>query len=88
MTTTTAFERISRDPLPISEYLALVSGFDRSQEVLGIWLRLLCKWGVSLPKIDYRFLLTFDPLLAGGRIFDQVSAHKWLQTEEDQLSTH
>ena len=88
VTTVPTFERLPRDPRPISEDLENASGLGGSRDVLQYWLRLLKKWHISPRGIGYRFFLAYDPTIAGGSISDQVSAKTWLQKEEDEWHGH
>lgn len=78
------FERLHRDPRPIAQDLRKVTCLAGSRHVLQVWLQLLKKWRTSPPRIEYRFLLAFDPTMGGDQIFDRTSAEIWLQKEDDQ----
>ena len=81
------FERLPRDPRPISHDLEMTHGLSGSRDLLQQWLQLLKRWHVPPHKIEYRFLLAFNPKIAGGwgaRIIDQMNATPWLQKTEDR----
>lgn len=84
MTTPPTFDRLQRDPRPITQDLEKTTGLARSRDVIFLWLRLLKKWCTSSPKIEYRFLLAFDPTMGGNQITDRRSAMSWLQKEDNQ----
>ncbi|KAL9130836.1 MAG: hypothetical protein Q9217_001088 [Psora testacea] len=84
MATAPSFERLHRDPRPIAQGLRKVfTGTVFLRDVLHLWLQLLKKWRISPLQIEYRFLLAFDPTMAGDPISDRASAHRWLQKEDD-----
>lgn len=79
-----SFERLHRDPRPIAHDLRYLTGLVDSRDVLRRWLQLLQRWHISPPRIEYRFLLAFDPTIGGDEISDRTSAKIWLQKEDDQ----
>ncbi|KAL8740591.1 MAG: hypothetical protein Q9190_006731 [Brigantiaea leucoxantha] len=85
MATAPTFERLDRDPRPISHDLRKVfTGTSDLRLMLLHWQRLLKKWCICAPRIEYRYLLTFDPTREGDEISDRTSAKKWLQKEDDE----
>ena len=78
------FERRNRDPRPIAEDLKHVFvGTSDPRTMLHSWRRLLKKWNVSPPYIEYRFLLTFHPSLSQPRmVSDRESAQTWLEKDD------
>ncbi|KAL8706386.1 MAG: hypothetical protein Q9201_000531 [Fulgogasparrea decipioides] len=84
VTATPTFERLHRDPRPIAQDLRKVFvGTSDPREMLLFWERLLKIWQVSPTRIEYRFLLAFDPTLGGDAISTRTGAEKWLQREDD-----
>ena len=78
------FERLHRDPRPITQDLRKVlTGTRDSRHMVQVWRQLLKKWRVFPPEIEYRFLLAFDPTVGGDQISDRRSAQRWLQKEDD-----
>ncbi|KAL9627972.1 MAG: hypothetical protein Q9164_007432 [Protoblastenia rupestris] len=78
------FERPHRDPRPIAQDLRKVlTGTSDSRHMLHLWRQLLMKWRVFPPRIEYRFLLAFDPTVGGDQISDRRSARRWSQKEDD-----
>ena len=84
MTVVPMFERLHRDPRAIAQDLKALTGLAGLRDVIQLWLQLLKKWRVVPLGIDYRFLLAFDPTLAGDPISDRTSAQTWLQKEDDR----
>ncbi|KAL9023694.1 MAG: hypothetical protein Q9196_007038, partial [Gyalolechia fulgens] len=86
MTGTPTFRRRHRDPRPINQDLrkVLLSGGSDPREMLDLWFGYLRKWGVTPPRLQYRFLLGFDPTVSGGLSSDRTSAKKYLQSEDDR----
>jgi 2EXR family len=83
MPLTPSFERLSRDPRPITQDLKKVhlnSEDMRSAPVL--WARLLRQWGVSETKTKYTHLLAFVTSGSHQAVFDRKSATRWLETED------
>lgn len=80
---TPTFERLHRDPRPITQDLRQIfePSFD-PRHTFRLWQQLLKKWGASPPKIEYRLLLAFEPT-SDDQIFDRGSAKRWLQKEDD-----
>jgi len=68
------FERLHRDPRPIAQDLRQVFvGTGDPRHMLQLWRQLLKKWGVSPPRIEYRFYLAITPI---NQIYDRGSAKK------------
>lgn len=84
MTKRPAFERLHRDPRPIDQDLKSLTGLAALPDVYQLWLQLLKKWCTYPPRIEYRFLLAFDPTIDGGQVSDRTSAKTWLQEEDDK----
>ncbi|KAF6226533.1 hypothetical protein HO133_009399 [Letharia lupina] len=84
MTMPLTFERLHRDPRPITQDLKKSACLADSRDVVQPWLQLLKKWRTSPPGIGYRFLLVFDPTMGGDQFSDRTSAKTWLQKEDDQ----
>lgn len=83
MTTTSAFNRLPRDPRYIAEDLRHIHLGVDPRHMVRHWYNILDKWGAAPSKIDYRVLLAFSP---PGQNFvsDYKSAEAWLQNEEDE----
>jgi hypothetical protein len=82
--TAPTFERPYCDPRPISEDLRHVFvGLFNQRQVLHLWQQLLKKFGVVPSKITYRYCLFFSPGGKGQRVYDHLSAERWLQWEDD-----
>ncbi|KAL9023846.1 MAG: hypothetical protein Q9196_006934, partial [Gyalolechia fulgens] len=83
---TPTFRRLHRDPRAIRQDLnkVLLSGGSDPRDLLDSWFGYLRKWGVTPPRIQYRFLLAFDPTVSGGLSSDLTSAKKYLQEEDDR----
>lgn len=78
------FERLYRDPRPIAQDLKALIGMAGSRDVIQLWLQLLKQWRIVSLGIEYRFLLTFDPTVAGDQISNGTSAKTWSQKDDDQ----
>lgn len=76
------FERLYRDPRPIAHDLKALTGMAGSRDVIQLWLQLLKQWRIVPLGIEYRFLLVFDPTVAGDQISDGTSAKTWLQKDD------
>ena len=74
MTTSPTFERLPRDPRPIAQDLKALTGLADSRDVAQLWLQLLKKWRAPPPRVEYRFLLAFDPTVEGDQISDRTGA--------------
>jgi hypothetical protein len=82
--TAPSFERLHCDPRPISKDLQHVFvGFLDERLVLHLWQQLLKKFGVVPSQITYRYCLFFSPGGKGQRVYDHLSAERWLQWEDD-----
>jgi hypothetical protein len=78
------FERLHCDPRPISEDLRHVFvDFLDQRLVLQLWQQLLKKFSVVPTRITYRYCLFFSPAGKGQRVYDHLSAERWLQWEDD-----
>lgn len=84
MTVVPMFERLHRDPRAIAQDLKALTGLAGLRDVIQLWLQLQKKWRIVPLGIDYRFLLAFDPTIAGDPISDRTSAKTWLQKEDDR----
>ncbi|MCJ1278688.1 hypothetical protein MMC21_006505 [Puttea exsequens] len=79
------FERLHRDPRPMAPDLKRVlTGTLDSRHMVQDWQHLPKKWWVPSSRIEYRFLLAFDPTIGGDQISDCRSANRWLQKEDDK----
>lgn len=82
--TAPTFERLHRDPRPISEDLRHVFVDFTDQRLLPqLWQQLLKKFSVVPTRITYRYCLCFSPASKGKRVYDHLSAERWLQWEDD-----
>lgn len=81
VTMTPTFERLQRDPRPIDQDLkqVFVGTWDQ-RDAIVLWQKLLTKWGVSAPRIEYRFCLAFEP---STEIYAHTCARNYLQKEDD-----
>lgn len=84
MTMVPMFERLHRDPRAIAQDLKALTGLAGLRDVIELWLQLLKQWRIVPLGIEYRFLLAFDPTMAGDQISDHTSAKTWLQKDDDQ----
>ena len=85
------FERLSRDPRPVSEYLKQIyvngNGPEHIRECWGDGLR---RTWISTPDVQYRYLLSFAPFgdiqdfsMGESDITDFESARTWLDKEDE-----
>ncbi len=78
------FERLHRDPRPISGDLRHVYvGFVDQRQVLRVWQQLLDTFGVVPSQIEYRYCLFFSSGVEEQRVYDHLSAERYLQWEDE-----
>lgn len=90
MTEIPTFDRLDRDPRPVNQDMkkVLVSGGSDPRDGIDLWFTYLGQWGISPQKVQYRFLLAFDPTISGGISQDRSAAQKWLQRDDDIWNGH
>lgn len=83
-----AFDRLCRDPRPITQDLKQIyTGMGDTRHMLHLFHRnILKKFDVDLSQMQtqYQLLLSFDPMAGGHQIADRHSAAEWLRKEDDQ----
>lgn len=77
------FNRLHRDPRPVSDDLKQTYIGPGPLNLFGFWQQLLDKWDVSPTQIKYQYVLSFLPIASNRLcIHDKESAKNWLQKEE------
>ena len=78
------FKRYNRDTRLISlDLKRVVTGTADPRCMPQMFLQLLERWNIQPPKVQYRFLLAYDPANDSGLIYHRADAERFVRFEDD-----